>query len=187
VRHEDDLSEAALVSAFLARRDETAFVALYRAHTPVLLGFAMRLLAGRRSEAEEVVQETWIRAVTNLSRFDGRSMLSTWLCGIAVNVFRERQRRRGPRDTTLAERADVRPPAELRGTGRVDLERAVENLPDGCREVLLLHDVEGYTHEEIAALLGVKPGTSKSQLSRARALVRAMLSGERPETTRSSP
>ena len=185
MRSQDAATDEARVSAFLARRDEPAFVALYRAHTPALFGLALRLLAGHRGEAEDVVQEAWIRAVTDLGRFDGRSALRSWLCGIVVNVFREQLRRRRAHGTQ-AEPAELPAQARVGGPGKIDLARVVESLPDGCREVLLLHDVEGYTHQEIAVLLGVKPGTSKSQLSRARALARVRLSDGRPEETRSS-
>lgn len=101
--------ERASVARFLKRRDEGAFRALYRRYTPVLYLLARRLLGGARDHAEDVVQETWIRAVTALPAFQWQSSLQTWLCGIAVNCSREALRRVLPRNmakaNTLIERA----------------------------------------------------------------------------------
>lgn len=164
-----------LVRRFLDGRDEDAFRALFRRHTPRLYGLTLRLVAGRRDEADDVVQEAWHRAAVRLRSFAWQSALSTWLAAIAINCARERRRAnaRAPGETTSS-LADM--PARLRRDG-IDLDRAIARLPDGAREVLVLHDVEGYTHEEIAERLEIAVGTSKSQLSRARRLVRASLSG----------
>ena len=166
-----------LVARFLARRDEDAFRGLYRAHAPRLYGLLLRLTGGRGPEADEGLQETWVRALRGLERFEGRSSLSTWLAGIAIRWWREESRRRG-REAELPdeERLPAAPPVR-REIARVDLERALASLPRGYREAILLHDVEGYTHEEIAVLTAVEPGTSKSQLSRARSALRARLGG----------
>lgn len=114
------------------------------------------------------MQDTWLRATARLHEFRGEASLRTWLAGFTINCCRERWRRReaasGPPDQAVA------PAPE-----RVDLERAIASLADGYREVLVLHDLEGYTHEEIAERLGVVPGTSKSQLSKARAALRSAL------------
>ena len=166
--------DRALVAAFLARRDEAAFLALYRRHTPFLHRF-LRSLSGAASEAEELVQETWVRGVERLEGFAWRSSLKTWLAGIALNTWRER--RRAPAAATLDDdRLPEAPPARHE-IASVDLERALSQLSPGYREAILLHDVVGYTHEEIAALTGVDAGTSKSQLSRARRALRARLPG----------
>ena len=163
-----------LVAAFLARRDETAFLALYRRHTPFLHRF-LKSLSGSAAEAEELVQETWVRGVERLEGFAWRSSLKTWLAGIARNAWRER--RRAPAAATLEDdRLPEAPPARQE-IASVDLERALSELSPGYREAILLHDVAGYTHEEIAALTGVDAGTSKSQLSRARRALRARLQG----------
>jgi RNA polymerase sigma-70 factor (ECF subfamily) len=171
-------SDRALVADFLARRDEAAFRRLYAAHAPRLFLFLLRLSGGRRAEAEELLQETWIRAAERLGAFRWESRLSTWLHGIAWNARREAIRARGPIEASLPEESASAAPGTADGTGetRLDLERALRQLPEGYREVLLMHDVEGYTHEEIGAQLGISPGTSKSQLSRARALLRRRLS-----------
>ena len=158
--------------------DEAAFRLLYRRHTPRLLQLALRLLGGSEADAEDVVQDTWIKAVERLERFRWEAELSTWLHAIALNVSREALRRRGNRrevDWPEAEEpAAAAPPEHVEP---LDLETAIAALPTGYRTVLVLHDVEGRTHEDIAAQLGVTPGTTKSQLFRARRAVRARLTG----------
>ena len=172
---EADPADRALVEAFLRRRDESSFRLLYRRHTPLLYALARRLGGGRTGDAEEVVQETWIRAAAALPRFRWESKLTTWLCGIAIRCARELQR--APERNIAAPEAA----APERPDARLDLERALAQLAPGYREVVLLHDLYGYTHEEIAGLLGVDAGTSKSQLSRARRVLREELeAGESP-------
>jgi RNA polymerase sigma-70 factor (ECF subfamily) len=166
------------IQAFLRRRDEASFLVLYRRHTPYLYRLALRLLGGRRADAEDAVQETWLRGTIRLAGFRGEAALRTWLAAITINCCRELMRRR----QGMAESVDVEgtPSATIATDGeRVDMERAIEALPNGYREVLVLHDMEGYTHEEIAQRLGIAEGTSKSQLSRARATLRGRLEGER--------
>jgi RNA polymerase sigma-70 factor (ECF subfamily) len=165
------------VREFLRARGERAFLALYRRHSPRLYPLIRRLLGRRAHCAEDVLQETWVRAVRDLGGFRWESSLGWWLRGIAVNGCREllrRENRLQPVEMEL-ETALVAEP-EARSSARlVDLERAMEELPDGFRMVLLLHDVEGLTHEEIALRLGIAEGTSKSQLSRARRAMRRRL------------
>ncbi len=169
--------ERKLVSRFVQDGAEDAFRELYRRHTPRLYLLARRLLGRRHSEAEDVVQETWIRAAERLGKFEWRSSLSTWLGGIVVNCSRETIRRHAARNESGTGELAEREPAHGAFTpvAALDLERALAQLPDGFREVLVLHDVEGFTHEEIGELLEIVPGTSKSQLSRARKKVRALL------------
>jgi RNA polymerase sigma-70 factor (ECF subfamily) len=161
--------DATFVTAYRHRRDQSAFLALYRRHTPRMFRLAWRLVG---EGAEEAVQEAWVRAARGLDRFRGEARFGTWLGAILVNVCRELQRAmpRAGVPATGETPASMRPPEES-----VDLERAITALPPGQRAVLLLHDVEGHTHEEIAELLGVEPGTSKSQLFRARRAVRERL------------
>jgi RNA polymerase sigma-70 factor, ECF subfamily len=152
-------------------RGEDAFRALYRTHTPALYALALRLTGGDRNEAEDLVQETWVRATRKLSSFRGESALRSWLCGVLVNARRERIRTvwrvvDGPDIETIPAASDI---------VAFDLERAIAALPTGARDVFVLHDVYGYAHHEIAHLLGVVEGTSKSQLSRARKLLRVAL------------
>jgi RNA polymerase sigma-70 factor (ECF subfamily) len=162
------------------RGDAQAFRALYRRHTPRVYAVVLRMLAWRRDEAEDVVQDAWLRAAARLEGFRGDSAFATWLTGIAIRCALEALRRvpgNGPlADTPPA----VVPPREA----TIDLERAIAALPEGYRAVLVLHDVHGYTHAEIASLLDVDEGTSKSQLSRARRAVRARLGAMASETRR---
>jgi RNA polymerase sigma-70 factor, ECF subfamily len=171
--------DRALVTLFLAQRDEAAFRALYRKHAGFLYRFLLRLSGGDAAAAEEGVQETWIRAAQGLSGFAWRSSLKTWLAGIAIRWWREARRASGRRrDAELPEEGSLSAAAPIRlEIDRLDLERALAALPAGYRRAILLHDVEGYTHEEVAELTGVDVGTSKSQLSRARRALRARLSG----------
>ena len=164
-------TDGELLQRFLRTRDEDAFRRLHQAHGGALFLLAARLTRSD-GEAEDVVQEAWLRVTTGRARYEGRSRLRTWLCGIVVNCARERRAStEAPVVPPLQEVPFEQPP--------VDLERAVRALPDGFREVLVLHDVYGYTHEEIAALLRVEAGTSKSQLSRARQRVREWMTEER--------
>lgn len=164
--------DVALVERFLRARAEDAFRALYRAHTPALYALAMRLTGGDQTEAEDLVQESWVRAVRQLSSFRARSALRTWLCGLLVNVRRERIRV----DWREVDAPDIDSATDTIGPDdALDLERAIGTLPEGAREVFVLHDVYGYTHREIGEMLGVVEGTSKSQLTRARALLRDSL------------
>jgi RNA polymerase sigma-70 factor (ECF subfamily) len=163
--------------------DEGAFRRLYRRHTPRLHQLALRLVGGAEADAEDVVQDTWIKAVEKLDSFRWESAFGTWLHAIAVNVAREALRRRGRRqEVDLPEEGEGgggTAPAPPERVELIDLERAIAELPDGYRTVLVLHDIEGYTHEEIAALLGVAAGTTKSQLFWARRAVRSQLAPTR--------
>lgn len=181
--------EARIVAAFLARRQEADFRALYRRHTPALYRCALRCWSGRGEEAEEIVQETWTRALHQLAGFRGDSSLRTWLTGIALRCLRELERERTRTWTPTQDRPEdlEAPPDEASQSGPFDhistraLEAAIARLPGGYRRVLVLHDVEGFTHDEIAGLLEIAPGTSKSQLSRARRHLRSQLT--EPRTT----
>lgn len=169
---ESATDDVGLVDRFLRGRSEDAFRALYRAHTPALYALALRLTGGDRGEADDLVQESWVRALTALRSFRGQSALRSWLCGVLVNVRRGRIRA----DWRIVDAPDVEPLAE--STCRddaIDLERAIGALPEGARDVYVLHDVHGYTHREIADLLGIAEGTAKSQLNRARFLLRISL------------
>ena len=170
-------TERVLVRRFLRTRDEKSFRELYRRHTPVLYRLGLRLVGGSEADAQDAIQDTWIRACKSLSRFEWKSSLRTWLTGILINRTREfiRDRRRQPEE----ELPEEFPASTVARPGEgIDLEQAIACLPSGYREVLLLHDVEGNTHEEISLLLEISVGTSKSQLFHARKAVRAMLQME---------
>jgi len=169
--------EAQLVRRAVAG-DEGAFEGLYRRHVARIHTLVRRMADGQ--VADEVTQDVFVRAWTKLATFRGDAAFGTWLHRLAVNVVLSRRRSdRSERgwltgdDTALAE-VGTRPRASW---AALDLEAAIARLPEGARQVFVLHDVEGWTHEEIAAQLGLVPGTSKSQLSRARAALRRMLDG----------
>ena len=167
--------DRALVARVVGYADERAFDILYRRHTPALYLLALRRTGGRQADAEDLVHDAWIRAVERLGGFEWRSALRTWIAGILVNRFRETLRQGQSVDAPASEELQVE---DIRLSGaidRIDLERAIGALPPGYRAVLILHDIEGHTHEEIGRLLTIAPGTSKSQLSRARRELRLAL------------
>jgi RNA polymerase sigma-70 factor, ECF subfamily len=166
----------------LDRRDTRAFRDLYRRHTPSLYAMAVRLTQ-QDDLAQDIVHDTWIRAVDALPRFQWRSSLLTWLTGILINCVRERCWR-APAEIDVVE-ADAETPLMVELPDAIDaiaLERALASLANGYRQVLDLHDLQGFTHHEIAELLHIEPGTSKSQLARARRALRRAL-GDDWETT----
>jgi RNA polymerase sigma-70 factor (ECF subfamily) len=171
-------SEEDLVVAFWRDGDEMAFRELFRRHSPRMYALARRMLGRAGGEAEDAVQEAWVRAVGALASFRWRSSLGTWLVGITINCCREILRVRSPGGRLGAEREP--PPGAATTEERLDLEQAIEGLPDGYRAVLVLHDIEGLTHDEIAGRLGIDLGTSKSQLSRARRALRRFWSAPSP-------
>jgi RNA polymerase sigma-70 factor (ECF subfamily) len=166
-----------LAASLVEHGDERAFRELYRRHTPRLFQFVLRLMAGVEQDAEDVVQETWLRAAGALDRFRWESSFSTWLTGISVNVCRNLWRRRDGRDLEWDPTRGV-PTHELDHPERIDLERAIAALPSGYRAVLILHDLEGLTHAEIGQRLEISAGTSKSQLFAARRAMRALLNAD---------
>ncbi|MFT3763490.1 MAG: sigma-70 family RNA polymerase sigma factor [Pseudoxanthomonas sp.] len=169
----------------LARRaaggDMGAFESLYRRHAGRVHGAIARLVGGHGARAEDLTQEAFVRAWQALPKFRFESAFTTWLHRLAVNtaLMELRSRRSGPRfdddgEETLADIGAV----DTAGHGAalaMDLERAVATLPPRARAVLVLHDVEGWKHEEIAVELDMAVGSSKAQLHRARQLLRARL------------
>jgi RNA polymerase sigma-70 factor (ECF subfamily) len=159
--------------------DRAAFEALYRAHAGRVYALCLRLTADR-ALAEERTQDAFVRAWERLATFRGDSAFSSWLYRITVNevlLGRRAERRREQRVVTTDDPAALERPrgADPASGSALDLERAVAALPPGAREVFVLHDVEGYRHEEIAELTGIAVGTSKAQLFRARRLLREAL------------
>lgn len=165
-----------LVHAVVQRRDERAFASLYDRHTPALYRLALRLTGGSAADAEDITHDAWVRAVERLGTFEWRAALRTWLAAFVIRCAHERHRATTRAATVVEDVAAGAEDVALRGSyDRLDLERAIAGLADGFRQVFVLHDVQGYTHEEIADLLGIEPGTSKSQLSRARRVLRRAL------------
>lgn len=157
--------------------DVGAMRELYERHAGRVYGL-LRRLAGDDDLAQDLAQDVWLTAFRKIGGFQGRSEFGTWLYRVAMNTALGRLRSRA-REPTLAlgpeDWVSTADGARDRPLDRVALHRALDRLPDGYRLVLVLHDVEGYTHEEIAARLSIAPGTSKSQLHKARARMRAFL------------
>lgn len=161
--------------------DGSAFEALYRQHSTRLYNLASRMV-GARGEADDLLQEIFLQAYRKLGSFRGESSLGTWLYRLAMNhcldVLRNRQTRMGQQTDSLDEpdALPVASPVPLVGAvSRIDLERAIETLPPACRAAFLLHDVEGFGHQEVGAMLGISEGTSKSQVHKARLRIRSYL------------
>jgi RNA polymerase sigma-70 factor (ECF subfamily) len=159
-----------------AAGDARAFEAIYRTHLPRIHSLVRRMTAGR--DADEVTQDVFVRLWQKLGTFRGDSSFSTWLHRLAVNVVIERFRTEQVRRGRMIDGEDIFEllpgPAQTRDLG-MDFEAALEKLPDGAREIFVLHDIEGYKHHEIATLLEISAGTSKAQLHRARMMLRKHL------------
>jgi RNA polymerase sigma-70 factor, ECF subfamily len=160
--------------------DVRAFERLYREHVSRVYGLCLRMTRDP-AMAEDCTQETFINAWKALARFETRSSLATWLHRIAVNVALGKRRKARPvvedplADDEEAVESDwtLETPLEVN-----EIEAAVERLPDGARDVLVLHAIYGYSHIETAQMLGVAEGTCKAQLHRARSLLRERLGVE---------
>ena len=154
----------------------TAVRALYERYSPRVFA-VVRRIAGDDDLAKDYAQEAWIRAIRALPTFRGDARFSTWLHRIAVNSALQALRKADTRLKREAPMPEAIATEEREGDALHGdlLERAMDQLPDGMRQVLILHDVEGYTHEEIGEALGVSAGTSKSQLFKARAKMREIL------------
>jgi RNA polymerase sigma-70 factor (ECF subfamily) len=177
------ISDAALVEA--ARRgDMRAFERLYRRYVGRVMGLCLRMTRTREI-AEDCVQQTFVRAWRNLAAFEGRSAFGTWLHRIAVNEVLTYARNRGTRSESNAqsvhdEEEDVfdrleDAAASSDGSDVMDMEKALASLPEGSRHVVVLQAIYGYSHEEVADMLGIAVGTCKAQLHRGRKLLRARL------------
>lgn len=166
-----------------------AFERLYRGHVGRMYALCLRM-CGNALEAEEMVQEAFVRAWEKLGTFRGDSAFASWLHRLTVNVVLGAWRSRGRRREQVVAMDDAasltHPSHEPQPRHRVDLERAIGELPTGARTIFVLHDVEGYTHRELAELTGLAEGTCKAQLHRARRLLRGRLSttGREPESAR---
>ena len=169
--------------ALAASGDRGAFERLYRLHVNRVFSLCARMVADR-GRAEELTQDVFVRAWEKLHLFRGDSSFGTWLHRLAVNVVLNARKSEGRRRTRFEEGDDEIEgmdgyamrvsPAEAPGA-LLDLERAIAALPPGARRVFVLHDVEGFKHEEIATQMGVTTGATKAQLHRARMLLRKAL------------
>ncbi len=158
--------------------DPAAERALYEAHVERVYRLTYRI-TGDGDTAQDCTQETFIKAFGRLETFRGESTLGTWMGSIAISVALTHVRsskRRGEREVDLDEAHHVGTTVRHADPDLKErLHRAIDELPEGYRTVFVLHDVEGYTHDEIGTMLGVQSGTSKAQLFRARARLRERL------------
>jgi RNA polymerase sigma-70 factor (ECF subfamily) len=165
--------------------DVDAFEVLYRENSGRVYALCIRLRGGDKSDATELMQDVFVKAWRRLATFRGDCAFSSWLHRLAVNTMLENarsERRRTARvlsmeDTSLLPGAAQSTNVDL----KMDMEQAVASLPKGARLAFVLHDVEGYQHQEIAEQLSVSVGTVKAQLHRARRLLRERLEGKREE------
>lgn len=165
--------------ALAASGDRRAFERLYRAHSTRVFSVCARMVSDR-AQAEELTQDVFVRAWEKLGQFRGEAAFTTWLHRLAVNVVLNarkadgRMRSRFTDDEDVLDTQPARSVASVPGTS-IDLEAAIALLPRGARRVFVLHDVEGYKHEEIGEMLSITAGGSKAQLHRARLLLRQAL------------
>ncbi len=165
------------------RRGELgAFEELYRAHAGRIYSLALRML-GNAADAEDLLQEIFLTAHRKLETFRGDAALGTWLYRLATNQVLDHVRSRAARTGQMTDGLDdaaviadgMGHRLGERAIDRIDLERALAQLPEGCRAAFVLHDVEGLEHREVADVLGIAEGTSKSQVHKARLRLRALL------------
>jgi RNA polymerase sigma-70 factor, ECF subfamily len=170
-------SDSDAVDATLAASgDAHAFERLYQGHIGRVHSLARRMLSD--DDADEAAQDVFVRAWEKLGTFRGEAAFGTWLHRLAINVILGRRQRRGVQRQRYLEGDGVLEMVAGRRAApetSMDMESAIARLPDGAREIFVLHDVEGYRHEEIADMLGLASGTSKSQLHRARMALRQHL------------
>jgi len=163
--------------------DVGAFEVLYREHSGRIYALCIRLNAGDRDEATELMQDVFIKAWRRLETFRGDSAFSSWLHRMTVNTMLENTRTERRRTARVLPMEDTsRLPGAARSSGvdlKMEMEEAVASLPKGARLAFVLHDIEGYQHQEIAEELSVSVGTVKAQLHRARRLLRDRLGGTR--------
>ena len=177
-----DDADAALLARCRAG-DETAFADVYARHASRVYSIAYRIVGP--SEAEDLVQDIFLQAHRKLGSFRGESALGTWLFRLATNAcvdaLRSRQARMMDRMASLDEPDAYEPPAAppISAVQAIDLERAIQTLPPACRAAFVLHDVEGFGHQEVGDALGITEGTSKSQVHKARMRIRAYLARKR--------
>jgi RNA polymerase sigma-70 factor (ECF subfamily) len=175
---ETGLLEADLV-ARSRRGDAQAFETIYRQHASRIYSLASRM-CGSADDGEDLLQEIFIQVYRKLDSFQGNARLGTWLYRLALNhcldYVRSRRAKMSKMTDTLDREGALEPVARTdTPVARLDLERAIEQLPEGCREAFVLHDIEGFDHKEVGKLLGVAEGTSKSQVFKARLKLRALL------------
>jgi RNA polymerase sigma-70 factor (ECF subfamily) len=184
-RPADRSADLALVER-CRRGDLGAFEELYKAHAGKLYSLVLRMV-GNPADADDLLQEIFLSAHRKLESFRAESALGTWLYRLATNQCLDFLRSRATRAGQVTDALDDEPHLFDAGSraiaeqtvAKMDLERAVAQLPPGCRAAFLLHDVQGLEHGEVADALGIAEGTSKSQVHKARLRLRALLSERR--------
>jgi RNA polymerase sigma-70 factor (ECF subfamily) len=169
---DSEMADAALA----ASGDGRAFERLYRRHLNRIHGLVRRMVDA--DQADDITQDVFVRAWEKLSTFRGEAAFGTWLHRLAINVILGRRQTIGTERTRFIDTEGAVESVAARGSHEdmtMDFEEALALLPEGARQVFLLHDVSGYKHEEIAKLLNIVPGTSKSQLHHARMALRKYL------------
>ena len=173
----DDSADVALAAA----GDRKAFERLYRTHVNRVFSLCTRM-CGSRVRGEELTQDVFVRAWEKLPQFRGDAQFSTWIHRVAVNIVltdrknEARNRKRTVEDESESGETPLQKASVTPGYGdRMDITAAMEQLPPGARQIFVLHDIEGYKHEEIAEMCGITAGGSKAQLHRARLLLREAL------------
>ena len=158
--------------------DSDAFEVLYREHSPRLYALARRMTRSPH-ESEDLLQEIFLQVHRKLDSFRGDASLGTWLYRLAIrqclDFLRSRHGRMRAASTPIEDEGSYMPSTRETPGARIDIERAIACLPDGCRIAFVLHDVEGLEHKQIAEVLGVSEGTSKSQVFKARMKLRTLL------------
>jgi RNA polymerase sigma-70 factor (ECF subfamily) len=180
-RPEADRAGESLLVKRCRRGEPGAFEEIYRRHAPRVYSLAYRL-TGSLADAEDLLQEAFLLVHRKLESFRGEATLGTWIYRLATNCCLDFLRSRQHREDRATELLDETLPPVARATGGIrvehlDLERAIARLPPGYRAAFVLHDVEGFGHHEVAAMLGIAEGTSKSQVHKARLRLRDLLAG----------
>lgn len=184
-------SEAEIIAGCI-KGNQSAFEALYNLHKRRVYSICLRMV-GNTAEAEDLTQEAFMQLFRKIATFRGESAFSTWLHRLTVNVVLMHIRRKGIDEISMEQETDEESPdspkreyggQDLNLTGAVDrvtLEKSISDLPTGYRTIFVLHDVEGYEHNEIADMIGCSIGNSKSQLHKARMKLRTMLQNKKSD------
>lgn len=172
------MEEKELVQKFLKTRSENSFLLLYRSQSAYLFKMA-HWLTQDTYLSQELIQEMWLVAIRKLPDFEWKSELKTWLTAILINLHRSKRKTFEKDITSKAlPLSDIDQSTKAWDSSSSDLEKVMRQLPAGYRQILLLHDIEGYKHREIAEILDISEGTSKSQLFHARKALKELINIE---------
>jgi RNA polymerase sigma factor (sigma-70 family) len=162
-----------LITEFLNNRNEKTFMRIYDSLTPALYRTALSFMGFLKTDAEDAVQDTWLTAVKKLDTFEYRSSFKTWITGILINKCREKTRLNGIKQTDVTGFSNaLKTETSIHG---IDIENGMGMMSQASREVFVLHDILGFKHHEISEMLNIHEGTSKSQLFKARSVMKDFL------------